>query len=144
MHGAAIVCGGRDFGDFLLWRRDDVPSYQLAVVVDDAAMQVTEVVRAQTCCARPRGRFCWQRALGLETPGYYHCPLLTDENGVRLAKAARRLELARVARAGPKCGRGEGDALANSEREKLWWIHGKSDLDHMPAVIALYDRMRAV
>ena len=36
---------GRDFGDFIVWRRDDVPAYQLAVVVDDAAMRISEVVR---------------------------------------------------------------------------------------------------
>src|SRR5438067_2927532 len=36
---------GQDFGDFIVWRRDDVPAYQLAVVVDDAAMRITEVVR---------------------------------------------------------------------------------------------------
>ncbi len=38
---------GQDFSDFLLWRRDDIPAYQLAVVVDDAAMQITEVVRGE-------------------------------------------------------------------------------------------------
>jgi glutamyl-tRNA synthetase len=43
--GPQHFVAGRDFGDFILWRRDDVPAYQLAVVVDDAAMQVTEVVR---------------------------------------------------------------------------------------------------
>ena len=39
---------GRDFADFLLWRRDDIPAYQLAVVADDAAMEITEVVRIRT------------------------------------------------------------------------------------------------
>ncbi len=53
---------GRDFGDFLVWRKDDVPSYQLAVVADDAAMQITEVVRGadlltstfRSCCSIAR------------------------------------------------------------------------------------------
>ena len=43
--GPERYVAGRDFGDFLVWRRDDVPAYQLAVVVDDAAMRITEVVR---------------------------------------------------------------------------------------------------
>src|SRR6185369_11152074 len=43
--GDQSFTAGRDFGDFLVWRRDDVPAYQLAVVVDDAAMRITEVVR---------------------------------------------------------------------------------------------------
>jgi len=51
--GPATLCRGqdqgKDFGDFLVWRRDDVPAYQLAVVVDDEAMKITEVVRARTC-----------------------------------------------------------------------------------------------
>ena len=43
--GAQRMIAGRDFGDFIVWRRDDVPAYQLAVVADDAAMRITEVVR---------------------------------------------------------------------------------------------------
>ena len=43
--GRSSIVAGRDFGDFVVWRRDDVPAYQLAVVADDAAMQITEVVR---------------------------------------------------------------------------------------------------
>ena len=43
--GTQTVIAGVDFGDFIVWRKDDVPAYQLAVVADDAAMQVSEVVR---------------------------------------------------------------------------------------------------
>ena len=45
--GRQSAVAGRDFGDFIVWRRDDVPAYQLAVVVDDAAMRISEVVRGE-------------------------------------------------------------------------------------------------
>jgi glutamyl-tRNA synthetase len=77
---------GRDFGDFLVWRRDDVPAYQLAVVVDDAAMRITEVVRGADLLRSTARQILLQRALGLATPEYFHCPLLTDDSGTRLAK----------------------------------------------------------
>jgi glutamyl-tRNA synthetase len=87
---------GRDFGDFLVWRRDDVPAYQLAVVMDDAAMQVSEVVRGADLLRSTGRQILLQRALGLATPAYYHCPLLTDENGIRLAKRHDALSLRRL------------------------------------------------
>ncbi len=84
---------GRDFGDFLVWRRDDVPAYQLAVVVDDAAMQITEVVRGADLLRSTARQILLQRALKLPTPEYFHCPLLTDEHGIRLAKRHDALSL---------------------------------------------------
>jgi glutamyl-tRNA synthetase len=84
---------GRDFGDFLVWRRDDVPAYQLAVVVDDAAMRVSEVVRGEDLLRSTGRQILLQHALGLPTPEYYHCALMTDESGVRLAKRHDALSL---------------------------------------------------
>jgi len=84
---------GRDFGDFVVWRRDDVPAYQLAVVVDDAAMQITEVVRGEDLLRSTARQILLQRALGLPTPDYYHCALMNDEKGVRLAKRHDALSL---------------------------------------------------
>lgn len=84
--GARRYIAGRDFGDFLVWRRDDVPSYQLACVVDDAAMQITEVVRGADLLKSTARQILLYRALGLETPEWYHCPLVTDASGERLAK----------------------------------------------------------
>src|SRR5439155_9185455 len=45
--GQQAFTAGRDFGDFVIWRHDDIPAYQLAVVVDDAAMRISEVVRGE-------------------------------------------------------------------------------------------------
>ena len=84
---------GRDFGDFVVWRRDDVPAYQLAVAVDDAAMQVSEVVRGADLLRSTARQILLQRALALSTPLYFHCGLMTDESGLRLAKRHDALSL---------------------------------------------------
>ncbi|HSK44548.1 MAG TPA: glutamate--tRNA ligase family protein [Candidatus Binatia bacterium] len=84
---------GRDFADFLLWRRDDIPAYQLAVVVDDAAMQMTEVVRGADLLKSTARQLLLIRALGSPVPAYFHCPLLRDEKNVRLAKRHDALSL---------------------------------------------------
>ncbi len=77
---------GRDFGDFLVWRRDDVPAYQLAVVVDDAAMRITEVVRGADLLKSTARQLVIIRARGCFTPDYFHCELVRDSSGARLAK----------------------------------------------------------
>jgi glutamyl/glutaminyl-tRNA synthetase len=84
--GRQAFVAGRDFGDFIVWRRDDVPAYQLAVVVDDAAMQITEVVRGADLLKSTARQILLYRALGLAIPDHYHCDLVRDEAGVRLAK----------------------------------------------------------
>jgi glutamyl-tRNA synthetase len=84
---------GRDFGDFVIWRHDQVPSYQLAVVVDDAAMQITEVVRGEDLLISTARQLLIYRALGLKAPSFYHCALMTDDHGVRLAKRHDALSL---------------------------------------------------
>ena len=77
---------GRDFGDFLVWRHDGVPAYQLAAVVDDAAMKITEVVRGADLLRSTARQILLYRALGLESPQFFHCSLLTNASGQRLAK----------------------------------------------------------
>lgn len=91
--GLQRAVAGRDFGDFLVWRKDDAPSYQLACVVDDAAMDVTEVVRGADLLKSTFRQVLLYRALGLTAPAFYHCPLVTDEKGVRLAKRHDALAL---------------------------------------------------
>jgi len=91
--GGQRLIAGKDFGDFVLWRNDDVPAYQLAVVVDDAAMGITEVVRGEDLLVSTARQLLLYRALGLQPPTFYHCPLLKDERGVRLAKRTEALSL---------------------------------------------------
>jgi glutamyl/glutaminyl-tRNA synthetase len=84
--GRQRYVAGRDFGDFLVWRRDDVPAYQLAVVVDDAAMRITEVVRGADLLKSTARQLLLMRALRYAAPDYFHCELVRDAAGVRLAK----------------------------------------------------------
>jgi glutamyl-tRNA synthetase len=84
--GEQRMIAGKDFGDFIVWRRDDVPAYQLAVVVDDAAMRITAVVRGADLLKSTARQILLFRALGLLVPQFYHCDLIRDAAGVRLAK----------------------------------------------------------
>lgn len=92
-YGRQTFVAEKDFGDFVVWRQDDLPAYQLAVVVDDAAMQITEVVRGADLLLSTARQILLYRALGWSIPRFYHCPLMTDERGVRLAKRHDALSL---------------------------------------------------
>lgn len=91
--GEQCFVAGEDFGDFLLWRRDDVPAYELAVVVDDARMGITEVVRGEDLLLSTARQLLVYEALGLCPPTFYHCALVCDEAGKRLAKRYDALSL---------------------------------------------------
>jgi glutamyl-tRNA synthetase len=94
--GRQALVAGRDFGDFIVWRRDDVPAYQLAVVVDDSAMRITEVVRGADLLKSTARQILLFRALGLMVPDYYHSDLVRDETGVRLAKRHDALSISKL------------------------------------------------
>jgi len=81
-----------------------VPAYQLAVVVDDAAMQITEVVRGADLITSTFRQLLLYRALGLEPPPFYHASLILDSLGNRLAKrhASLTLRALRAAGANPE------------------------------------------
>ena len=93
LQGSREYTAGSDFGDFLVWRRDDVPAYQLAVVVDDHAMQITEVVRGVDLLVSTARQLLLMRALAIEPPAWAHCDLVRDQNGRRLAKRHDSLSL---------------------------------------------------
>jgi glutamyl-tRNA synthetase len=76
----------RQVGDFVVWRADGTPAYQLAVVVDDALMRVGEVVRGEDLLDSTPRQVVLYRALGYPVPAFAHVPLLRDEHGARLAK----------------------------------------------------------
>lgn len=100
--GPQRFVAGADFGDFPVWRRDDVPAYQLAVVADDADMKITEVVRGADLLLSTARQILIYRALGAEAPQWYHCPLVLDERGERLAKRHDALSIRTLRRQGKK------------------------------------------
>ena len=114
--GRQEFVAGHDFADFLLWRRDDIPAYQLAVVVDDAAMQITEVVRGADLLKSTARQLLLIRALGYTAPAYFHCPLLRDEKNVRLAKRHDALSLRKLREQGVKA-----EELRKGFTEEIDW-----------------------
>ena len=100
--GAHTEIAGRDFGDFLVWRKDGLPSYQLACVVDDAEMRITEVVRGADLLTSTCRQLLLYRALGHREPAFFHCPLVTDADGIRLAKRNDALSLRTLRELGRK------------------------------------------
>jgi glutamyl-queuosine tRNA(Asp) synthetase len=99
LHQQAFVAG-KDFGDFVIWRHDGIPSYQLAVVVDDADMQITEVVRGEDLLESTARQLLIYDALGFKSPAFHHCPLMLDESGERLSKRHDALSLRQLRAAG--------------------------------------------
>ena len=82
-----------DCGDFIIRRSDGVYAYQLAVVADDGAMEINEVVRGQDLLdSTPRQLFLYEK-LGYRPPEFYHVPLLVDPDGRRLSKRDGDLDL---------------------------------------------------
>ncbi len=102
--GEQHATAGLDFGDFLVWRKDDMPSYQLATVVDDAEFGITEVVRGADLIRSTFRQLLLFRALGWPAPAFYHAPLMLDASGQRLAKRHDALALRTLRERGVKAG----------------------------------------
>jgi glutamyl-tRNA synthetase len=73
-------------GDFVVWKNDGMPAYQLAVVVDDAAQGITQVIRGDDLVPSTPRQLLIYRALGVQPPQFGHVPLVVGEDGRRLAK----------------------------------------------------------
>lgn len=94
-----LVCGShsvpldREFGDIVLCRADGAWAYQLAVVVDDALMGVTQVVRGGDLLLSAAPQIYLHRLLGFRPPEFAHIPLLVNESGIRLSKRDSSLSM---------------------------------------------------
>jgi glutamyl-Q tRNA(Asp) synthetase len=126
-----------DVGDFVLRRADGCWAYQLAVVVDDAAQGITDVVRGADLLDSTARQILLQRALGLPTPAYAHLPLLLAADGRKLSKseAAQTVD--------------EGDPMA--VLRQLWQLLGQpaaalagaaAQADLLQRAAAAFDRTR--
>ena len=87
-------------GDFVVRRADGVPAYQLAVVVDDIAMKISEVVRGEDLLASTFRQILLYRAFGAAPPAFAHVPLLLGDDGARLSKRHRGVTLQELRDAG--------------------------------------------
>jgi glutamyl-Q tRNA(Asp) synthetase len=81
------TCTQRELGDCVIRRKDGIVAYQLAVVVDDDAQHVSNVVRGADLLPSTGWQIALQRALGLATPRYAHLPLVVERNAEKLAKS---------------------------------------------------------
>jgi glutamyl-tRNA synthetase len=93
IQGKQSFVAGKDFGDFIVWRRDDIPAYELAVVTDDATHYITEVVRGMDLLKSTARQILIYEALKTPPPDWCHLDLVRDTDGRRLAKRHDALSL---------------------------------------------------
>lgn len=93
LQGSYVQDVSQAVGDFVIRRRDGFHAYQLAVVVDDAEQGVTEVVRGCDLLDNTPRQVLLQEALGMPRPAYAHLPLVTEQDGAKLAKRRRSVPL---------------------------------------------------
>jgi glutamyl-Q tRNA(Asp) synthetase len=128
-----------DVGDFVIFRRDQIIAYQLAVVVDDAAQRITQVVRGADLLDNTPRQLLLFRLLGAKAPRYAHVPVLTDRGGQKLSKQTRatavdaaspsdnlRLTLALLGHDPPN------DLRRAEPSELLQWATAQWDLSRIP------------
>ena len=101
LQGRQELALAREWGDFIVRRADGVAAYQLAVVVDDAANGVTQVVRGRDLLTSTPVQLWLYGALGLEPPAFFHVPMLLAPDGRRLSKRELDLNLGELRKVWP-------------------------------------------
>jgi glutamyl-tRNA synthetase len=100
VHGLQLFSALSEVGDFVVKRADGEWAYQLAVVVDDITMKITEVVRGEDLLSSTAAQVLLYEALGATPPHFAHVPLLADETGLRMSKRKGSLTLTSLKEAG--------------------------------------------
>jgi glutamyl-tRNA synthetase len=120
------ICRGRQRlnpgilgGDFVVWKSDGTPAYQLAVVVDDAAQGITEVIRGDDLIPSTPRQLLLYEALGIKPPKFGHVPLVKGPDGHRLAKRHGDTRLSALREAGVKA-----ESLMGLLAWSCGWIKG--------------------
>jgi glutamyl-tRNA synthetase len=98
--GRQCLDPARAGGDFVVWKSSVTPAYQLAVVIDDAAQQITEVVRGDDLVSSTPRQLLLYKALGLTPPCFVHVPLVIGPDGRRLAKRHGDTRISTLRKAG--------------------------------------------
>ena len=83
---------GKDFADFLVWRKDGFASYELATVVDDHLMEISEIVRGEDLLVSSARQCVLFAALNWTPPQFYHCELVLDQKGRKLSKSEKNTQ----------------------------------------------------
>ena len=83
---------GKDFADFLVWRKDGFASYELATVVDDYLMEISEIVRGEDLLVSSARQCVLFAALNWAPPQFYHCELVLDQKGRKLSKSEKNTQ----------------------------------------------------
>ena len=120
--------------DFVVRRADGIPAYNLAVVVDDAAQQVSQVVRGDDLLASTPRQIHLQGLLGLPTPEYLHVPLVLGADGARLAKRHGAVTMSELVAGGHP----PSQVLAALARS-LGFATGPDGIDHVDELVARCD-----
>ena len=133
---------GRDIGDFVVRRADARFTYQLAVVVDDAALGVTEIVRGADLLESTARQIHLQRLLGLPTPRYAHLPVAVDARGQKLSKQTHAAAIdaggasALIVRALEFLGQSPPLALNRAGVAEVWvWAQTHWNMARVPRVL---------
>jgi glutamyl-Q tRNA(Asp) synthetase len=131
-------------GDIILKRRDQIFAYVLAVVVDDAAQGVTNIVRGADLLDNTPRQIHLQRLLGLPQPSYAHVPVLTESNDSKLAKTRRSVNLGaapplpQLLAVFSLLGLEPPIGLRKAHLRTAWeWAFGQWDLDRVPKRLSL-------
>jgi glutamyl-tRNA synthetase len=119
--------------DLVLWRGDDTPAYNLAVVVDDADQGIDEVVRGDDLLDTTPRQLLLQRLLGLSTPAYAHVPLVLGSDGARLAKRHGAVTLT------DRAARGETPADALAWMARSLGLAAPEERIDLPLLLARFD-----